>query len=414
MEAPLRGDGAARAGDRSALRQQPEARRRRGRGARGRRHLDAGAHQGRGGRGPRRQGARRTGEHGRRHLRGPARQGAGHAGGGRAAGTEPPGGAGGPGDQAHRHARSDPSPAAAPRRAHGGGLGRGRHHSSGEGGIMTVRLRRSELATPASNWKKIEKAAASDADLAFLDLEDAVAPAEKEGARGNVVRALRELDWGRKLRAVRVNGADTRWAHDDVLTVVAGAGDRLDLLILPKVKAPRDVWFFEALIEEAAALARVEEIAACSPRLEALILGFGDLSASQGVRLALASTYPGDLWHYARTRMIVAARAHGLDAIDGPFANFRDPEGYRREGTWASTLGAVGKWAIHPSQLEIANDVFAPTEAEIALAQRMCDAYRAAEQGGAGAAGAGGFLVDAAAVRIFEAVLERARLTGRA
>jgi citrate lyase subunit beta/citryl-CoA lyase len=298
---------------------------------------------------------------------------------------------------------------------------------------MTVRLRRSELATPASSWKMIEKAAASDADLVFLDLEDAVAPAEKEGARGNVVRALRELDWGRKLRAVRVNGADTRWAHDDVLTVVAGAGDRLDLLILPKVKAPRDVWFFEtlldqleaklglprrigleALIEEAAALARVEEIAACSPRLEALILGFGDLSASQGVRLALASTYPGDLWHYARTRMIVAARAHGLDAIDGPFANFRDPEGYRREGTWASTLGAVGKWAIHPSQIEIANDVFAPTEAEIALARRMCDAYRAAEQGGAGAAGAGGFLVDAAAVRIFDAVLERARLTGRA
>src|SRR5206468_3771158 len=220
--------------------------------------------------------------------------------------------------------------------------------------------RRSELATPASSWKMIEKAAASDADLVFLDLEDAVAPAEKEAARANVVRALRELDWGRKLRAVRVNGADTRWAHDDVLTVVGGAGERLEILILPKVKAPRD------------------------------------------------------LWHHARARMIVAARAHGLDAIDGPFANFRDPDGYRREATWASTLGAVGKWAIHPSQIAIANDVFAPTEHEIALARRMCDAYRAAEQGGAGAAGAGGILVDAAAVRIFEAVLERARLTGRA
>jgi citrate lyase subunit beta/citryl-CoA lyase len=298
---------------------------------------------------------------------------------------------------------------------------------------MTVRLRRSELATPASNWKMIEKAAASDADLVFLDLEDAVAPAEKEAARANVVRALRDLDWGRKLRAVRVNGADTRGAHDDVLEVVAGAGERLDILILPKVKAPRDVWFFEtlleqleaklglgrrigleALIEEAAALARVEEIAASSPRLEALILGFGDLSASQGVRWALASDYPGDLWHHARARMIVAARAHGIDAIDGPFANFRDADGYRREATWASALGAVGKWAIHPSQIAIANDVFAPTEHEIALARRMCEAYRAAEQGGAGAAGAGGVLVDAAAVRIFEAVLERARLTGRA
>jgi len=298
---------------------------------------------------------------------------------------------------------------------------------------MTVRLRRSELATPASSEKMIAKAAASDADLVFLDLEDAVAPAEKEAARAKAVRALRDLDWGRKLRAVRVNGADTRWAHDDVLAVVGEAGDRLDLLILPKVKAPRDVWFFdtlldqleaklglerriglEVLIEEAAALARVEEIAGCSPRVEALILGFGDLSASQGVRLALAPTYPGDLWHHARARMIVAARAHGLDAIDGPFANFRDPDGYRREATWAAALGAVGKWAIHPSQIEIANDVFAPTEQEIALARRMCEAYRAAEERGAGAAGAGGILVDAAAIRIFEAVLERARLTGRA
>jgi len=298
---------------------------------------------------------------------------------------------------------------------------------------MTVRLRRSELATPASSWKMIEKAAASAADLVFLDLEDAVAPAGKEAARANVVRALRELDWGRKLRAVRVNGADTRWAHDDVLIVVGEAGDRLDLLIVPKVKAPRDVWFFETLlqqlevkhglerriglevlIEEAAALARVEEIAGCSPRLEALILGFGDLSASQGVRLALASGYPGDLWHYARARVVVAARAHGLDAIDGPFANYHDPESYRREAAWASTLGFVGKWAIHPSQIEIANDVFAPTEQEIALARRMCEAYEAASQGGAGAAGTGGILVDAASVRIFEAVLERARLTGRA
>ena len=157
----------------------------------------------------------------------------------------------------------------------------------------------------------------------------------------------------------------------------------------------------------------MESIAACSPRLEALILGFGDLSASQGVRLPLAAGYPGDLWHYARARVVVAARAHGLDAIDGPFANFRDAEGYRREATWASTLGFVGKWAIHPSQIAIANDVFAPTEQEIALARRMCEAYTAASEGGAGAAGTGGILVDAASVRIFEAVLERARLTGR-
>ncbi len=275
---------------------------------------------------------------------------------------------------------------------------------------MNVRLRRSELATPASSPKMIEKAAASDADLVFLDLEDAVAPAQKEAARGHAVRALRELEWGRKLRAVRVNGADTRWAHDDVIAVVEGAGTHLDLLILPKVKAPRDVWFFDTLLEQLEAkLGLGKRIG-----LEALILGFGDLSASQGVRLALAAGYPGDLWHFARARVVVAARAHGLDAIDGPFANFHDPEGYRREATWASTLGFVGKWAIHPSQIQVANDVFAPTEQEIALARRMCEAYEEASRGGAGAAGTGGILVDAASVRIFEAVLERARLTGRA
>jgi len=298
---------------------------------------------------------------------------------------------------------------------------------------MTIRLRRSELSTPASNPKMIEKAAASDADLVFLDLEDAVAPAQKVPSRDNVVRALRELDWGKKLRAVRVNGAHTEWAYGDVIHVVEGAGERLDLLILPKVKAPRDVWFFEtlldqiekklrlkkrigleALVEETEALARIEEIAGCSPRLEALILGFGDLSASQGVRLGMVRGYPGDFWHYARARVVVAARAHGIDAIDGPFANFRDPDGYRHEATLASTLGFVGKWAIHPSQIELANDVFAPTAEEIAMARQMIDAYRAAQSGGEGAAGVSGVLIDAATARIFEAVLERARLSGRA
>jgi citrate lyase subunit beta / citryl-CoA lyase len=300
---------------------------------------------------------------------------------------------------------------------------------------MSIRLRRSELSTPGSNPKMIEKAAQSAADLVFLDLEDAVAPAQKVAARDHVIRGLRELDWGKKLRAVRVNDAQTEWAYGDVISVVEGAGEHLDLLILPKVKAPRDVWFFEtllsqlekklrlkkaigleALVEETEALSRVEEIAGCSPRLEALILGFGDLSASQGMRFGAGDgteRYPGDIWHHARARMIIACRAHGLDAIDGPFANFKDPEGYRRDATWAAMLGAVGKWAIHPSQIEIANDVFAPTDREIDAARKMYEAYRAAEQAGAGAAGAGGVLVDAAAQRIFEGVLERARLSGR-
>jgi len=301
-----------------------------------------------------------------------------------------------------------------------------------------MRLRRVELATPGSSEKMIAKAAASGADLVFLDLEDAVAPVEKTAARHTIVRGLNELDWGRTVRAVRVNGAHTEWAHEDVITVVEGAGANVDVIILPKVKAPRDVWFFdtlltqletrrklpnrialEVLIEEAEALACVEQIAACSDRLEALILGVGDLSASLGVRVGhigqhAQAGYPGDIWHYARARMICAARANGLDPVDGPYANFRNPDGYRREAVWASMLGCVGKWAIHPSQVEIAHDVFAPTADEIAMAKTMVEAYQAAASGGEGAKGLGGMMIDAATARIFAAVLDRARLTGRA
>jgi len=302
---------------------------------------------------------------------------------------------------------------------------------------MTVRLRRSELATPGSQQKMIAKAAESDADLVFLDLEDSVAPAEKERARAAVIEALKGIDWGRKTRAVRINDVGTTWAHDDIIDVVTHAGAHLDIIIIPKVKAPRDVWFvetlltqleaklgltnrigLEALIEEAEALAGVEVIAASSPRLEALILGVGDLSASLGIRMGHvddpALRYPGDIWHYARSRMIAAARANGLDAIDGPYPNYRDADSYRREATWGSTLGCAGKWCIHPDQIAIANDVFSPTQKEIDLARRMCEAYESAQRGGEGAAGALGVLVDAASLRIFQGVLERARLTGRA
>ena len=300
------------------------------------------------------------------------------------------------------------------------------------------RLRRSELSTPGTSEKMMTKAAASDADLVYLDLEDAVAPSEKQGAREPIVSALTGLDWGTKTKAVRVNGTHTQWCHDDVTHVVSGAGAELDVIIVPKVKAPRDVWFvdtlvsqlelelglepgrigIEVLIEETEALARVEEIAGCCPRLEALILGVGDLSASQGIRTGhigdSADRYPGDMWHYARNRMIVAARANGLDAIDGPYANFRNPDAYRREAMWAATLGAVGKWAIHPSQVPIANEVFAPTEAEIEQARAVVDAVRKAEAGGEGAANLNGMMIDAATARIFEVVLERAEQAGLA
>jgi citrate lyase subunit beta / citryl-CoA lyase len=301
---------------------------------------------------------------------------------------------------------------------------------------VTLRLRRSELSTPGSSSRMLEKAAASAADLVFCDLEDSVAPAEKAGARSQVVTALRELDWGRKTRAVRINAVDTPWALEDVAEVVIGAGEALDVIIVPKVKAARDVWFvetlldqlepktrrarpvgLEVLIEEVEGLIQVEEIARCSPRLEALIFGPGDMSASQGVRVEVIGTgaggaYPGDLWHYARSRIVVAARAARIDAIDGPFANFRDPEGYRREAQWSSVLGFVGKWAVHPDQIPLANEVYSPTGDEVARARRVIDAYAEAEAAGTGAATHGGAMIDAATVRILRNVIERAELIG--
>ena len=296
------------------------------------------------------------------------------------------------------------------------------------------RLRRSELSTPGTSMKMMERAAASAADLVFLDLEDAVAPGDKVDARKPIVEALNRLDWGSKTRAVRINSTGTIWCHDDLVEVVAGAGANLDVVIIPKVKAPRDVWFvdtllnqmemklglpigkigIEILIEETEALARVEEIAGCCPRLEALILGVGDLSASQGMRLGhigatTESRYPGDVWHYARNRMIVAARANGLDAIDGPWGDFKDADGYKREAAWASTLGAVGKWCIHPSQIELANEAFSPSEREVARAKQVVEAVHAAE---GGAANLNGTMIDAATARVFEVVLERAKQIG--
>ena len=298
------------------------------------------------------------------------------------------------------------------------------------------RLRRSELSTPGTSSKMMEKAAASAADLVFLDLEDAVAPGEKAGARKPIVEALNGLDWGTKTRAVRVNCVETVWCHDDVIDVVTGAGPNLDVIIIPKVKASRDVWFvdtllsqleaklglpigkigIEILIEETEALARVEEIAGCCPRLEALILGVGDLSASQGMRLGhigvtKENSYPGDIWHYARNRMIVAARANGLDAIDGPWGDFKDGDGYSREAAWGSTLGAIGKWCIHPSQIELANQAYSPTEREVARAKQVVEAVNAAQ---GGAANLNGTMIDAATARVFEVVLERARRIGMA
>lgn len=302
--------------------------------------------------------------------------------------------------------------------------------------MRAIRLRRSELATPASEERMIEAAARSDADLVFLDLEDAVAPAAKEAARERAIEGLVGLDWGRKTRAVRINDVATQWAHEDVIEVVLRAGEALDVLIVPKVRAPRDVWWvetlldqlearaprarpvaLEVLIEEAAGLASVEEIARSSSRLETLIVGFGDLSGSLGMKVEAAFgglAYPGDIWHYARARVVTAARAAGVEAIDGPFPNYRDPDGYGQECHRASALGFSGKWAIHPSQIPIAHESFSPTKVEIDEARRVLAAYREAEASGAGATARGGSLIDAAALRIVNAVIEKAEVIERA
>lgn len=298
-----------------------------------------------------------------------------------------------------------------------------------------MRLRRCELSTPGSNEKMIRKALGSNADVVFLDLEDAVAPNQKVEARGKVIEALRTLDWGRKTRAVRMNNIETEYAYQDVIETVEKAGEFLDVIIIPKVKAARDVFWvdtlltqietrlrlrrriaLEVLIEEVQALINVEEIARSSPRLEAIIFGPGDFSASQGVRMktigGTVDTYPGDIWHYARSKIVVAARAAGIEAIDGPYADFRNPDGYREEAVRSATMGFVGKWAIHPSQIDIANEIYSPSPEEVERARKLEAAYAKAEAEGLGAVTFDGVMIDAASVRIIRNVIDKANLIG--
>jgi citrate lyase subunit beta / citryl-CoA lyase len=235
------------------------------------------------------------------------------------------------------------------------------------------RLRRVQLSVPGSSEKMMAKAAASAADHVFLDLEDAVAPSAKVEARGKIVTALRTLSWGRKTRCVRINDLSTKYAYEDIIAVVAGAGEHLDTLMVPKVLSGKDVYFvatllnqieqklglkrqigIEVLIEEVQALEHVEEICKAHPRLECVIFGMGDYSASQGIDIRSVggqSPYPGDIWHYPRFRMVMAARSAGIDPVDGPYANFRNPEVFREECRRAMILGCVGKWAIRGGDL---------------------------------------------------------------
>src|SRR5437763_5359906 len=298
-----------------------------------------------------------------------------------------------------------------------------------------MRLRRSELSTPASNERMMEKAAASSADLVFLDLEESVATNEKVGARAKVIHALKTLGWGKKTRAVRINDLETEYAYQDIISIVEEAGDSFDIIIVPKVKSAKDVWWvdvlltqiekrlhrtrrigIEVLIEEVEAMLNVEEIARSSSRLEALIFGPADYSASQGMDSAVIEghldAYPGDPWHYARNKIAIAARAAGIDAIDGAYPDFRNLEGYRRECIHAKTLGFVGKWAIHPHQIAIANHIFSPTPEEVAYARKLDAAYTEALARGLGAIAVDGKMIDVAVVRSVRNVIQKAELIG--
>ena len=296
-----------------------------------------------------------------------------------------------------------------------------------------MRLRRSQLSVPGISEKMIAKAAASDADHVFLDLEDAVAPSAKPAARKTIVQALNSLDWGRKVRCVRINDVTTPWCFEDVIEVVEGAGAKIDTIMLTKATRAADVQFvdlllgqleaklklerrigLEVLIEEAAGLQHVEAIASASPRMEALIFGMGDYSASQQMNLRGwgSDGYPGDIFHYPRFRIAMAARAAGLDPVDGPFANFRNEEAYRREARYAHMLGFVGKWAIHPAQIAPALEIFSPPAEEVSRARELAAAYDKALAEGVGSVNVNGTMVDAASIRIIMNTVRKAELIG--
>ena len=318
----------------------------------------------------------------------------------------------------------------------------------------TARLQRSELAVPGTNTSLFEKAAKSAADIIFLDCEDAVAPDDKEKARNNIIQGLNEMNWGTKIMMVRINGLDTHYMYRDVVDIVE-ACPRLDMILIPKVGVPADVYTvdmmvtqietakkrakrigFEVLIETALGMANVEAIAQSSKRLEAMSFGVADYAASTRARTTVIGGvnkdsgvltdkdadgkrhyFWTDPWHAAQTRMMVACRAYGLRPIDGPFGDFNDPDGFIAAANRAAVLGYEGKWAIHPSQIELANRVFTPSEAEVTKARRIMEAMAQAAKQGMGAVSLDGRLIDIASIRMAEALLKKAnaiRVSGAA
>ena len=302
-----------------------------------------------------------------------------------------------------------------------------------------MRVSRSVLAVPASEWKMIEKGSRSGADLLFLDLEDAVAPGSKASARVNVIWALEELDWHDRPTFYRINALDTPHFYRDVIEVVEEAGDRLDLILVPKVERPGNLHALdilltsvelnvglepgkiklEAQIETAEGLVNIDGIARSTSRLEALVFGPGDYAAS--IRMPQTSvgtmdewddSYPGHRFHYAMHRIVVAARAAGLRAIDGPVADYKDEEGLRKSCLLARSLGFDGKWCIHPGQVETVNGVFSPTERELEWAKKVVSAYEEANVNGSGSISVDGRMVDAATIRMARNTLDLARGAG--
>jgi citrate lyase beta subunit len=302
-----------------------------------------------------------------------------------------------------------------------------------------MKTHRSVLSVPGHIQKMHPKAAESPADVVMLDLEDSVPREAKETARRQVLDSLRQLDWGKKKVTLRINGLDTPFAYRDLLEIVEAAGEKLHTIVVPKVNHPGDIHFvermldgielarqltgtigIEASIETAAGLAEVRAIAGAGRRLHSLVFGIADYSASVGARLVSisghgeneAGIYPGHRWHFALSRMVMAAKANGLLAIDAPYGHFQDSEGLRRSAVMAGALGCDGKWAIHPSQLAIINQIFSPSAEDIDRAIAILQAARQARQQSRGAIAMDGRMIDQATVRLAQRLYDQARHLG--
>ncbi|MFC0340856.1 L-malyl-CoA/beta-methylmalyl-CoA lyase [Paracoccus niistensis] len=305
-----------------------------------------------------------------------------------------------------------------------------------------ARLNRCQLFGPGSRTQLFEKMAGSPADVINLDLEDSVAPDDKEQARRNVIQAIGDIDWGNKTLSVRINGLDTPYWYRDVVDLLEQASDRLDSIMIPKVGNASDIYAvdalvtaverakgrtkliaFEVIIESAAGISHVEEIAAASPRLQAMSLGAADFAASMGMATTgIGGTqenyymaregqkYWSDPWHWAQAAIVAACRTHGVLPVDGPFGDFSDAEGFRAQALRSATLGMVGKWAIHPSQVALANEIFSPGEKAVAEAREILAAMEEAQRSGAGAAVYKGRLVDIASIRQAQVIVRQAEL----